>query len=129
MCIAHVMIRVKDLDESLDFYTNVLNMKELKRSENEQYQYTIVFVGYGSINDSTTIELTYNWGQSEYDHGDAFGHICLEVEDVYKTCEVIKSKGGNVSRQPGPVKGGTSIIAFITDPNGYKIELIEKKVR
>lgn len=129
MRIAHVMIRVKDLDESINFYVNVLNMKELKRSENEKYQYTIVFVGYGSINDSTTIELTYNWGQSKYDHGDAFGHICLEVEDVYKTCEVIKNKGGNVSREPGPVKGGTSIIAFITDPNGYKIELIEKKVR
>lgn len=129
MRIAHVMIRVKDLDESINFYVNVLNMKELKRSENEKYQYTIVFVGYGSINDSTTIELTYNWDQSEYNHGDAFGHICLEVEDVYRTCEVIKNKGGNVSREPGPVKGGTSIIAFITDPNGYKIELIEKKVR
>lgn len=129
MRFAHVMIRVNHLEESINFYTQVLGMKLLSKSENEAYQYTLAFLGYGDINENTVLELTYNWGKHQYNHGEAFGHLCLEVKDVAKTCEEIKAKGGTVTREAGPVKGGTSIIAFIKDPNGYQIELIEEKVR
>ena len=129
MRFAHVMLRVNDLDESIQFYTDVLGMKVLKRAENEQYRYTLAFLGYGDIDTHTVLELTYNWGESGYNHGDAFGHLCMEVDDVHQTCEAIKAKGGRVSREPGPVKGGTSMIAFIRDPNDYAIELIEAKKR
>ena len=129
MRFAHVMIRVNHLEESIDFYTQVLGMKLLSKSDNEAYQYTLAFLGYGDINSNTVLELTYNWDKHEYNHGEAFGHLCLEVKDVAKTCAEIKAKGGVVTREAGPVKGGTSIIAFIKDPNGYQIELIEEKVR
>jgi len=129
MRLAHVMIRVNNLEESIEFYTNILKMKILNKTDNKQYKYTLVFLGFGDINTHTAIELTYNWDKSSYQHGDAFGHLCLEVDDIYQTCEEIKTKGGKVTREPGPVKGGTSIIAFIADPSGYQIELIGTKTR
>jgi len=129
MRFAHTMIRVKNLEDSINFYTNILGMKVLNTSENSEYKYTLAFLGYGDINDSTALELTYNWGDNKYDHGNAFGHLCMAVDDVYETCEIIVAKGGVVTRPAGPVKGGTSIIAFIKDPDGYQIELIENKIR
>lgn len=129
MRIAHTMIRVNDLDASVKFYTEVLGMNVLRKMENESYRYTLVFVGYGDLNTEPAIELTYNWDTHQYDHGNAFGHLCLEVDDVYQTCQMIEEKGGEITRAPGPLKGGSSIIAFFKDPNGYQIELVEKKVR
>ncbi len=128
MRFAHVMIRVNNLDESISFYQDILGFKLLRKSENVDYKYTLAFLGYGDdVSEVTCIELTYNWDQSSYDHGTAFGHLCVEVEDVYKSCEKIREQGGVVTREAGPVKGGTSIIAFIKDPNGYQIELINRK--
>ncbi|MCX7121621.1 MAG: lactoylglutathione lyase [Gammaproteobacteria bacterium] len=125
MRFAHVMIRVNNLEESIDFYTKIFGMKLQKKTENEAYKYTLVFLGYSDDPQSETlIELTYNWGKSEYQHGDAFGHLCFQVDDVYKACERIEAMGGVVTRKPGPVKGGTTVIAFIKDPNGYQIELV-----
>ncbi|TNF68360.1 MAG: lactoylglutathione lyase [Gammaproteobacteria bacterium] len=130
MRLAHIMIRVNNLDESIDFYQNIFGMQLLKKTDNQAYRYTLAFIGYGDdVNSVTAIELTYNWDKSEYNHGDAFGHLCVEVDDVYESCERIKHQGGVVTREAGPVKGGSSIIAFVKDPNGYQIELIEKKVR
>ncbi|API87097.1 lactoylglutathione lyase [Francisella uliginis] len=126
MRFAHVMLRVKDLDKSIDFYKNILGMSVQKKADNPEYKYTLVFLGYGDISNHTVLELTYNWGDHEYDHGNAFGHLCMQVEDVYKACEDVKAKGGIVSREAGPVKGGSTVIAFIKDPDGYQIELIEK---
>lgn len=128
----HTMLRVTNLERSIEFYTHVLGMKVLERTENKEYRYTLVFVGYGSQVDSTTIELTYNWDTHEYDLGNGFGHLALGVEDIYAACDNIKALGGNVTREAGPVKGGETHIAFITDPDGYQIELIQielKKVR
>ncbi|MDB1124034.1 lactoylglutathione lyase [Vibrio algarum] len=125
MKLLHTMLRVTDLDRSIDFYTNVLGMKVLDRTENNEYRYTLVFVGYENQADGTTIELTYNWDTNQYDLGNAFGHLALGVEDIYTACDNIKVLGGNVTRQPGPVKGGDTHIAFITDPDGYQIELIQ----
>ena len=119
----HTMIRVADLDKSIEFYTKVLGMKELERHENKDYRYTLVFVGYEQ--GGTTIELTHNWDTNEYEMGSAFGHLALGVEDIYSACDKIKSLGGNVTREAGPVKGGSTHIAFITDPDGYQIELIQ----
>ena len=121
----HTMLRVIDLDKSIAFYTKVLGMKVLQRTENTEYRYTLVFVGYDDISSSTTIELTYNWDTHQYEKGNAFGHIALGVEDIYSTCNEIKARGGSVTREPGPVKGGTTHIAFIVDPDGYQIELIQ----
>jgi lactoylglutathione lyase len=121
----HTMLRVIDLDKSIAFYTKVLGMKVLQRTENNEYRYTLVFVGYDDISSSTTIELTYNWDTHQYEKGNAFGHIALGVEDIYSTCNEIKARGGSVTREPGPVKGGTTHIAFIVDPDGYQIELIQ----
>lgn len=121
----HTMLRVVDLAKSIEFYTNVLGMKVLETTENKEYRYTLVFVGYGTQADSTTIELTYNWDTNEYDQGNAFGHIALGVEDIYRACNDIKARGGKVTREPGPVEGGTTHIAFIVDPDGYQIELIQ----
>jgi lactoylglutathione lyase len=130
MRLAHIMLRVNNLEESISFYKNIFEMKLLKVDENPKYKYTLAFLGYGNdLNSNTVIELTYNWNQCKYDHGNAFGHLCIEVEDVYQSCEKIKKLGGIVTRDAGPVKGGTSIIAFIVDPNGYQIELIAKKSR
>lgn len=119
----HTMIRVTDLNKSIEFYTKVLGMRVLDRTENTQYRYTLVFVGYEE--GGTTIELTHNWDTDQYDMGNAFGHLALGVEDIYAACDSIKELGGNVTREPGPVKGGSTHIAFITDPDGYQIELIQ----
>ncbi|XNH04110.1 lactoylglutathione lyase [Vibrio cyclitrophicus] len=119
----HTMIRVADLDKSIEFYTKVLGMKELERHDNTEYRYTLVFVGYQQ--GGTTIELTHNWDTNEYEMGNAFGHLALGVEDIYAACDKIKSLGGNVTREANPVKGGSTHIAFITDPDGYQIELIQ----
>lgn len=127
MRLLHTMLRVTDLEKSIAFYTHVLGMKELRRSENKEYRYTLAFIGYGDEKDTTVLELTYNWDQSSYSLGDAYGHIAIEFEDIYKACDNIKAAGGNISREPGPVKGGTTQIAFVKDPDGYAIELIQKK--
>lgn len=119
----HTMIRVTDLEKSIEFYTKVLGMRVLDRTENTQYRYTLVFVGYEQ--GGTTIELTHNWDTDQYEMGNAFGHLALGVEDIYAACDQIKALGGNVTREPGPVKGGSTHIAFITDPDGYQIELIQ----
>lgn len=127
MRLLHTMLRVTDLQKSIDFYTNILEMKLLRKSENEEYKYTLAFLGYGDETETTVIELTYNWGTSEYDMGNSYGHIAIETDDIYATCEKIKSMGGLITREAGPVKGGTSVIAFVKDPDGYMIELINKK--
>lgn len=127
MRILHTMLRVGDLQRSIDFYTRVLGMKLLRKSENSEYKYTLAFVGYGDEKDEAVIELTYNWGVSEYKLGSAYGHIALEADDIYATCEALRAAGAKITREPGPVKGGTTVIAFVEDPDGYKIELIAKK--
>ncbi|MFQ1892174.1 lactoylglutathione lyase [Aeromonas veronii] len=127
MRILHTMLRVGDLQRSIDFYTRVLGMKLLRKSENSEYKYTLAFVGYGDEKDEAVIELTYNWGVSEYELGSAYGHIALEADDIYATCEALRASGAKITREPGPVKGGTTVIAFVEDPDGYKIELIAKK--
>ncbi|TNI92984.1 lactoylglutathione lyase [Aeromonas allosaccharophila] len=127
MRILHTMLRVGDLQRSIDFYTRVLGMKLLRKSENSEYKYTLAFVGYGDEKDDAVIELTYNWGVSEYELGSAYGHIALEADDIYATCDALRAAGAKITREPGPVKGGTTVIAFVEDPDGYKIELIAKK--
>ncbi len=127
MRILHTMLRVGDLQRSIDFYTRVLGMTLLRKSENSEYKYTLAFVGYGDKKDEAVIELTYNWGVSEYELGSAYGHIALEADDIYATCEALRAAGAKITREPGPVKGGTTVIAFVEDPDGYKIELIAKK--
>jgi lactoylglutathione lyase len=126
MRLLHTMLRVGDLQRSIDFYTKVLGMKLLRTSENPEYKYTLAFVGYGNNPDHAELELTYNWGVDKYDMGSAYGHIAISAEDIYKTCDQVRAAGGNITREPGPVKGGTTVIAFITDPDGYKVELIER---
>lgn len=127
MRILHTMIRVGNLDRSIEFYTQVLGMAVLRRKDYPQGKFTLVFIGYGPESDEAVIELTHNWDQSTYNQGDAFGHIALEVDNAYEACEKIRSLGGNVVREAGPMKHGETIIAFIEDPDGYKIELIQKK--
>ena len=122
--ILHTMLRVGDLDRSINFYTNVLGMKLLRKSENKEYAYTLAFIGYADESESTVIELTYNWDTSEYDLGNAYGHIAIGTDDIYATCEEIRQAGGEIIREPGPVKGGTTEIAFVKDPDGYSVELI-----
>jgi lactoylglutathione lyase len=126
MRLLHTMLRVGNLQRSIDFYTKVLGMTLQRTSENPDYKYSLAFVGYGTNPDHAEIELTYNWGTESYDMGTAYGHIALGVTDVYAACEKIKATGGNVTREAGPVKGGTTVIAFVTDPDGYKIELIQR---
>ncbi|NIA55613.1 lactoylglutathione lyase [Massilia sp. TW-1] len=126
MRILHTMLRVGDLQRSIDFYTKVLGMKLLRTSENPEYKYSLAFLGYGSNPDHAELELTYNWGVDKYEMGSAYGHIAISAEDIYKTCDQVRAAGGNITREPGPVKGGTTVIAFITDPDGYKVELIER---
>ena len=123
----HTMIRVNNLEESIAFYQDVLGMKINKKNEYPDGKFTLVFMGYGDIDTSPQIELTYNWGVTSYDMGNAFGHIALLVQDIYKTCNTIKEKGGKVVRERGPMKFGTTVLAFVEDPNGYKIELIQAK--
>lgn len=127
MRLLHTMLRVGDLQRSIDFYTKVLGMTLLRTSDNPEYQYTLAFVGYGSNPDHAELELTYNYGQTSYDMGSAYGHIAISADDIYTACEAVRANGGNVTREPGPVKGGKTVIAFVTDPDGYKIELIERQ--
>ena len=123
----HTMLRVGNLERSIDFYTQVLGMTLIRRSENPEYKYSLAFVGYGSNPEHAELELTYNHGVDKYEMGTAYGHIALGVPDAYAACDKIKAAGGHVTREAGPVKGGSTVIAFVTDPDGYKIELIERK--
>ncbi|MBY7806173.1 lactoylglutathione lyase [Vibrio fluvialis] len=125
--ILHTMLRVGDLDRSIEFYTQVMGMKLLRKNENAEYKYTLAFLGYGDESEGAVIELTYNWGVESYDMGNAYGHIAIGADDIYATCDAIKAAGGNVTREPGPVKGGTTHIAFVKDPDGYMVELIQNK--
>ena len=127
MRILHTMLRVGDLERSIKFYTEVLGMRLLRTSENEQYKYSLAFVGYSDESEGAVIELTYNWGVSSYELGTAYGHIALGVDDIYATVESVRAAGGKITREPGPVLGGTTVIAFAEDPDGYKIEFIENK--
>lgn len=125
MRLLHTMLRVGNLERSLDFYTNVLGMRLLRRKEYPEGEFTLAFVGYGEESDTAVIELTWNWGTDSYELGNGFGHIAIGVEDIYAVCDEIKRRGGSVPREPGPMKHGTTVIAFVEDPDGYKIELIE----
>ena len=122
----HTMLRVGDLQRSIDFYTRVMGMRLLRTTERPEQKYSLAFVGYGANPEQAEIELTYNHGVSDYEMGTAYGHIALGVADVRGTCEKIRAGGGTITREPGPVKGGTTVIAFVADPDGYKIELIER---
>ena len=124
MRLLHTMLRVGDLQRSVDFYTRVLGMQLLRQSENAEYRYTLAFVGYAPESEQAVIELTWNWDTDQYDLGNAYGHIALAVDDLYATCERLREAGATITREPGPVKGGSTEIAFIEDPDGYKIELI-----
>jgi lactoylglutathione lyase len=124
MRILHTMLRVGDLERSIAFYTQVLGMTLLRRKDYPAGQFTLAFIGYGAEDSNTVLELTYNWGVSEYERGTAFGHIALEVPDVYAACEKMRAAGGKIIREAGPMNAGTTIIAFLEDPDGYQIELI-----
>ena len=126
MRILHTMLRVGNLERSIQFYTQVLGMKVLRRMDYPDGKFTLAFVGYGTEQDSAVLELTHNWDTDSYDLGKGFGHIAIEVEDAYKACEEVKKAGGKVVREAGPMKHGTIVIAFIEDPDGYKIEFIQK---
>ncbi len=127
MRLLHTMLRVGNLQRSIDFYTQCLGMTLLRTTDRPEQQYSLAFVGYGTNPDHAEIELTYNYGVERYELGTAYGHIALGVPDVRKACEMIRAAGGNITREPGPVRGGTTVIAFVADPDGYKIELIERK--
>ncbi|HGO7273590.1 TPA: lactoylglutathione lyase [Neisseria meningitidis] len=127
MRLLHTMLRVGNLEKSLDFYQNVLGMKLLRRKDYPEGRFTLAFVGYSDETDSTVLELTHNWDTERYDLGNAYGHIAVEVDDAYEACERVKRQGGNVVREAGPMKHGTTVIAFVEDPDGYKIEFIQKK--
>ncbi len=129
MRILHTMLRVGDLARSVDFYTNVLGMKVLRTTDRPDQKYTLAFVGYGDEAQGAVLELTYNYGVDRYDMGTAYGHVAIEVPDAGAACEAVRAKGGTVTRDAGPVKGGTTVIAFVQDPDGYKIELIERRPR
>jgi lactoylglutathione lyase len=120
------MLRVGDLQRSIDFYTRVLGMKLLRTTERPEQKYSLAFVGYGSNPEQAEIELTYNYGTAQYEMGTAYGHVALGMPDIYAACEKIRAAGGSITREPGPVKGGNTVIAFVTDPDGYKIELIQR---
>ena len=127
MRLLHTMLRVGNLERSIDFYTNVLGMSLLRTSENPEYKYTLAFVGYGKNPEHAELELTYNHGVDSYEMGTAYGHIAIAVPDAAEACNKVRQQGGNVTRDAGPVKGGSTVIAFVTDPDGYKIELIERR--
>ena len=129
MRILHTMLRVGDLDKSLAFYTAVLGMRLLRRNDYPEGKFTLAFVGFQDEADGAVIELTHNWGVEQYDIGSGYGHIALEVDDAYAACADIKARGGQVTREAGPMKHGSTIIAFVADPDGYKIELIQKRTR
>jgi lactoylglutathione lyase len=125
MRILHTMLRVNNLDQSLAFYTEVLGMRLLRRKDYESGRFTLAFLGYGEEHEGAVLELTYNWDTHHYDLGNAFGHVAIGTPDIYKMCEEIRARGGKVVREPGPMKHGGSVIAFVEDPNGYRIELIQ----
>ncbi len=125
MRLLHTMLRVGNLDRALAFYCKVLGMKLLRQKDYPGGEFTLAFVGYGEESDTAVLELTYNWGTTHYDLGTAYGHIAIGVEDIYKTCALIHAQGGKVTREPGPMKHGTTVIAFVEDPDGYKVELIQ----
>jgi len=127
MRLLHTMIRVGDLDRALAFYTGVLGMKELRRKDYPDGRFTNCFVGYEDESRAAAVELTHNWDTKSYEHGTGFGHLAVEVEDAYKACEDVKRRGGKVTREAGPMKFGTTVIAFVEDPDGYKIELVQRK--
>lgn len=127
MRILHTMLRVGDLERSVRFYRDVLGMRLLRTSENPEYRYSLAFLGYNDEDQSSVIELTYNWDVSEYELGTAYGHIAIGVDDIVATCNAVRTNEGKITREPGPVKGGSTIIAFVEDPDGYKIEFIENK--
>ena len=126
MRMLHTMLRVGNLEQSLAFYTEVLGMSLLRQRDYEEGRFTLAFVGYGSETETTVLELTHNWDTSSYELGNAYGHIAIAVEDAYQACDEIKARGGKVVREAGPMKGGTTVIAFVEDPDGYKIELIQQ---
>jgi len=125
MRVLHTMLRVGNLEESLKFYCDILGMKLIRKKDYPGGEFTLAFVGYADESEQAVIELTYNWGVDRYELGNAYGHIAIAVEDIYGTCDKIKSLGGKVSREPGPMKHGSTVIAFVEDPSGYKIELIQ----
>ncbi len=125
MRLLHTMLRVGNLDRSLAFYTDVLGMQLLRKRDYPDGKFTLAFVGYGPEDNTSVIELTHNWDQDSYELGTAYGHIALEVDDAYKACELVKQKGGKVVREAGPMKHGTTVIAFVEDPDGYKIEFVQ----
>ncbi len=127
MRLLHTMLRVGDLDRSVKFYTEVLGMKMLRSTDRPEQKYSLAFVGYDLEDRASVLELTYNYGVPQYDLGSAFGHIAIEVDNAAKSCDAVRSKGGKVTREAGPVKGGSTVIAFVEDPDGYKIEFIERK--
>jgi len=129
MRILHTMLRVGDLDKSLAFYTEVLGMKLLRRNDFPGGKFTLAFVGYQDEKDAAVLELTHNWGVDRYEIGTGYGHVALEVDDAYAACAEIKKRGGIVTREAGPMQHGTSVIAFVQDPDGYKIELVQKRER
>lgn len=129
MRLLHTMLRVGNLDKSIDFYTNVLGMRVLRRKDYPTGKFTLAFLGYEDESEAAAIELTHNWETDHYDLGNGYGHIAIEVDDAYETCEKVKQKGGNVTRDAGPMKHSTTVIAFVEDPDGYKIEFIQKKNR
>ena len=127
MRILHTMLRVGDLKRSIDFYTNVLGMRLLRQKDYPDGRFTLAFVGYGAEDEEAVLELTHNWDTSNYDLGTGYGHVALEVDDAYKACDEVKKRGGRVTREAGPMKHGTTVIAFVEDPDGYKIEFIQRK--
>ena len=127
MRMLHTMLRVGDLDRSLRFYTDVLGMRLLRRNDYPDGKFTLAFVGFGDESETAVLELTYNWGVEKYEVGTGYGHVAIAVDDAYKACEDVKRRGGKVSREAGPMKHGTTVIAFVEDPDGYKIELIQRK--
>jgi lactoylglutathione lyase len=127
MRILHTMLRVGDLKRSIDFYTNVLGMRVLRQKDYPDGKFTLAFVGYGNESEEAVLELTHNWDTSQYDIGTGYGHVAVEVDDAYKACEEVRKRGGKVTREAGPMKHGTTVIAFVEDPDGYKIEFIQKK--
>jgi lactoylglutathione lyase len=127
MRLLHTMLRVGNLERSIKFYTELLGMTLLRTTDRPEQKYSLAFVGYGKNPDHAELELTYNYGVESYELGTAYGHIALGVQDIVKTCDRVRKAGGNITREPGPVKGGTTMIAFVADPDGYKIELIERE--
>lgn len=126
MRILHTMLRVGNLDKSIEFYTKAFGMKLLRRNDYPDGKFTLAFIGYGDESQNAVIELTHNWGTDSYELGNGFGHIALGCDDIYKACEIVRAHGGNIVREPGPMKHGSTIIAFVADPDGYKVELIQE---